>query len=285
MTRRVRFEVPFALAALLTAAPLGAQGGVTTFAQLLRRPTDAARMLAPGQAREGTLDAADVMLGDSSHVELWYFEGKKGQRARLMQRSGDFDTYLHLGRHGGDAALADNDDGPDGTDSEIAITLPEDGVYVVIANAYSSADLGGYRVELQLEAPAPGMDGPVTPSRVMLREARPESRLGLGQRFGSQLDAQDQTMDDGVPFELWHITASAGDTLYIAVESAQFRPELYVARQGSERMTAEAMDPRRAVVRFNVLEGGTYSIVVRGQVQGVSGSYILELSRAGAPTP
>jgi hypothetical protein len=60
---------------------------------------------------------------------------------------------------------------------------------------------------------------------------------------------------------------------------------LYVARQGSERMTAEAMDPRRAAVRFNVLEGGTYSIVVRGQVQGVSGSYILELSRAGAPTP
>lgn len=290
MPRRV-FSVLTALLAVPLAAPLIAttlhaqQASVTTFGQLLQRPVDAAQMLAPGQSREGTLDAADAMLGDSSRVELWYFEGKKGQRARVMQSSGDFDTYLHLGRHGSDEALADNDDAEGGTDSEIAITLPDDGVYVIIANAYSGEDLGGYRIELQLQAPAPGMDGPVTPARVMLREAQPTSRLGLGQRFGSQLDPQDLTMDDGAPFELWHITANAGDTLHIAVESAQFAPELYVARQGSERITAEAMDPRRAAVRFNVLESGTYSIVVRGQRRGVTGSYILELSRAGAPRP
>lgn len=277
--------LPFAFVALLATAPLNAQSAVSSFAQLLQRPVDNARMLTPGQPRDGALDATDAMLGDSSRVELWYFEGKKGQRARVMQGSGEFDTYVHLGRHGSEETLADNDDAEGGTDSEIAITLPDDGVYVIIANAYSSEDLGGYRIELQLQEPAPGMDGPVTPARVMLREAQPTSRLGLGQRFGSQLDVQDLTMDDGAPFELWHITANAGDTLHIAVESAQFAPELYVGRQGSERITAEAMDPRRAAVRFNVLESGTYSIVVRGQRRGVTGSYILELSRAGAPIP
>lgn len=287
---RPSLPFPVALLAAATlaapvAGPLAAQSAVTTFAQLLQRPADTARMLSPGDARTGSLDAADPMLADSSRVELWYFEGKKGQRARVMQRSAEFDTYVHLGLHGRDEAIADNDDGEGGTDSEIAITLPEDGLYVIIANAYSGEDLGAYSVEVQLQAPAPGMDGPVTPDRVLLREASPESRLGLGQRFGSQLDAQDPTMDDGTTFELWHITAAAGDTLQLILESRDFAPVLQVGRQGGARIIAEAMDPSRAAVRFPVLESGTYSIVVRGQVPGAVGTYFLELSRVEAPSP
>lgn len=271
--------------AAMPKAPLAAQATLVTFAQVLQRPADATRMLTPGQSRSSALDAADAMLSDSSRVEAWYFEGRKGQRARIVQHSSDFDTYLHLGRQGHDEMLTDNDDGPDGTDSEIAITLPDDGLYVVVANAYSAADLGSYSIELQVEAPEPGMDGPVTPARVMLREAKPTTRLGVGQRFASQFGAQSPAMDDGTTFELWHLTLDAGDTLMLAVETAQFAPAVHVGRQGREGVLAEGSDPRRAAVRVVVPESGVYTVVVRSQHPGASGNYILEVSRVGAPTP
>lgn len=271
--------------AALPTAPLAAQASVVTLAQVLQRPADPTRMLSAGQSRSSALDAADAMVSDSSRIEPWYFEGRKGQRVRIRQHSAEFDTYVHLGRQGGEAMIADNDDGPDGTDSEISITLPDDGVYVVVANAYSAADLGGYSIELQVEAPEPGMDGPVTPARVMLREAKPTTRLGVGQRFASQFDAQSPAMDDGTTFELWHVTLEAGDTLMVAVETAQFAPAVHVGRQGREGVLAEGADARRAAVRVVVRESGVYTIVVRSQHPGATGNYVLELSRAGTPTP
>ncbi|HRN52785.1 MAG TPA: hypothetical protein PK788_04775 [Gemmatimonadaceae bacterium] len=274
--------VRFAVATLLALAPLatlGAQAAALSFAQLLDRPVDAAQMLQPGQPRSGTLDANSLRLEDNSRVQLWYFEGKKGERARVAQRSDVFDTFLALGLHGASSPVAENDDDGGSTNSEIAITLPEDGVYVVIANAYSPDDLGAYSVALELAPPAPGMGGPVTPRRLLLREPTELSRLGVNQRFGSQLDAQDLKMDDGTPFELWHVTLGAGDTLEVIVESSQFAPFLHVGRQGSELVTAQSVHPNRAAVRVVVSEAGVYAIIVGGQTASSAGSYVLELKR------
>jgi hypothetical protein len=89
-------------------------------------------------------------------------------------------------------------------------------------------------------------------------------------------------MDDGTPFELWYVQASAGDTLHFAVQSTEFPPAIHVGKQGSGSVYVEAADASRASVRFVARESGVYAIIVRSTRATATGSYILELSKAGA---
>lgn len=276
--------LPILALTALAALPLRAQQSTQSIAELLKRPADPARMIGSGETKTGALADASLRLDDSSRVELWYFRGTAGQRVTVRQRSEDFDTFLHVGRQGADEPDIQNDDADDdGVNSAAELTLASDGVYVIIANAFDGEGRGAYTISLEVRDPAPGMSGPATPATVTLREAEPAQRLALGQRFGSQLDPRDPTMDDGSPFELWFVTAAAGDTLHFAVQSSEFPPAIHVGRQGSGSIYAEASDAARAAVRFVAQESGVYSIIVRSTRGTATGSYILELSKATAP--
>jgi hypothetical protein len=282
--RMIRFLSTAALAAIVTtAAPLAAQQSTQTIAALLQRPADATRELAAGTTKSGALTDASPMLSDSSRAELWYFRGTAGQRVTVRLRSDDFDTFVHVGKQGAEEPAIQNDDADDdGVNSAAELTLPSDGVYVIIANAFDASGRGAYSVALEVREPAPGMSGPFTPASVTLRDAEPMQRLAIGQRFGSQIDVRDQTMDDGTPFELWYVQASAGDTLHFAVQSTEFPPAIHVGKQGSGSVYVEAADAARASVRFVARESGVYAIIVRSTRATATGSYILELSKAGA---
>jgi hypothetical protein len=274
------------LAAALVAAataPLTAQQAPQSIAALLQRPVDAAREITAGTTKTGALVDANPMLDDSSRVDLWYFRGTTGQRVTIRLRSDDFDTFLHVGKQGAEEPDIQNDDADDdGVNSAAELTLPSDGVYVIIANAFDASGRGAYTVALEVREPAPGMTGPATPASVTMRDADPMQRLAIGQRFGSQIDVRDQTMDDGTPFELWYVQASAGDTLHFAVQSTEFPPAIHVGKQGSGSVYVEAADASRASVRFVARESGVYAIIVRSTRATATGSYILELSKAGA---
>jgi hypothetical protein len=281
--RMTQFLPAAAIAALVTtAAPLAAQQGVQSLALLLQRPADAMRELSAGATRTGALTAASPMLSDSSRAELWYFRGTAGQRVTVRLRSDDFDTFLHVGKQGAEEPEIQNDDAADDdVNSAAELTLPSDGVYVIIANAFDASGRGAYTVALEVREPAPGMTGPATPASVTMRDAEPMQRLAIGQRFGSQIDVRDQTMDDGTPFEVWYVQASAGDTLHFAVQSAEFPPAIHVGRQGSGQVDVEAADAARASVHVVARESGVYAIIVRSTRATATGSYMLELSRAG----
>lgn len=266
--------------------PLTAQASAPqapqSIASLLQRPVDAAREIAAGETKTGALADANPMLDDSSRVDLWYFRGTAGQRVTVRLRSDDFDTFVHVGKQGAEAPEIQNDDADDdGVNSAAELTLPSDGVYVIIANAFDMSGRGAYTVALQVREPAPGMSGPATPASVTLREPEPMQRLALRQRFGSQLDVRDHTMDDGTPFEVWYVQAAAGDTLFLAAQSTEFPPAIHVGRQGSGSVYVEAADAARASVRFLAREAGVYAIIVRSTRATATGSYMLELSVAG----
>jgi hypothetical protein len=65
--------------------------------------------------------------------------------------SGSFDTFLHLvqGAGLGGETIATDDDGAGGTNSQIAIALPEAGTYTIVANSYRSGATGAYTLNLQ----------------------------------------------------------------------------------------------------------------------------------------
>jgi hypothetical protein len=65
--------------------------------------------------------------------------------------SEDFDTFLALGRMvGGEWQDVDtNDDGEEGTDSVLTVTLPADGTYLVRANSLAGDATGRYTLTLR----------------------------------------------------------------------------------------------------------------------------------------
>jgi serine protease Do len=93
---------------------------------------------------QGRLGSGDDTLQDGSYFQEFYFQGQAGQRVRLRLASESFDTYLLLLDQAGNT-LAENDDAaPSTTNSELTVTLPEDGEYSVIVNAYNPGEQGEF---------------------------------------------------------------------------------------------------------------------------------------------
>ena len=98
---------------------------------------------------EGVLNPGDLTLSDGSLYKQYVFDGEEGQAVTISMVSNEFDTYLILVDPEGEM-LAQNDDVSEANrNSEISITLPETGTYLVIANAYDSTGQGNYSITIR----------------------------------------------------------------------------------------------------------------------------------------
>jgi tetratricopeptide (TPR) repeat protein len=101
------------------------------------------------QTLTGRLDSNSAILeDDDSYYETHTFEGQEGETLTITLSSGDFDTYLLL-KAPTEETIAQNDDGTDGTNSQIVVTLPTTGTYTVIANSYEAGETGNYSLEIR----------------------------------------------------------------------------------------------------------------------------------------
>jgi hypothetical protein len=98
-------------------------------------PTDG-RVIDQGQSIEGQLLASDPVLLEGRRGQVWGLNGVAGQRLVIDLMAEDFDAYLYLAGPGLPEPLSD-DDGGDGLDSRISVTLPESGTYRVIVSSLS----------------------------------------------------------------------------------------------------------------------------------------------------
>jgi len=117
-------------------------------------PTTAQAEAANGAALAGaatlTLDAAatgnlartDGTRAEGQRSDSWAFAGTRGQRLTFTMESEAFDTWLSLAMPGGEVLVNDDRAPPEDTDSRVAVTLPQDGTYLVTASAFA-ADTGG----------------------------------------------------------------------------------------------------------------------------------------------
>lgn len=98
---------------------------------------------------EGALNPGDLTLSDGSLYKQYVFDGEEGQAITISMASNEFDTYLILVGPEGEM-LAQNDDVSESNrNSEISITLPQTGTYLVIANAYDSTGQGNYSITIR----------------------------------------------------------------------------------------------------------------------------------------
>ncbi|HEX5727488.1 MAG TPA: hypothetical protein VFX98_18595 [Longimicrobiaceae bacterium] len=103
-----------------------------------------------GQTVSGRLDSSDGQLDDESYFDLWTYSGREGETVTITMRSDDFDTFLAFGRlEGGEfEEIEVDDDGAGGTDSQIVVTLPRAGTYVIRANSLEGGSTGAYTLRV-----------------------------------------------------------------------------------------------------------------------------------------
>lgn len=105
-----------------------------------------------GETMSSELDEDDPTLeSDDSYYETWTYQGRVGERLRISMESDEFDTYLAIGRMvGGEwEEIASMDDGGEGTNSLLEVTLEQDGEYVIRANSYTAEETGEYTLRVE----------------------------------------------------------------------------------------------------------------------------------------
>lgn len=103
-----------------------------------------------GREIEGRLDEGDRRAENDSFYEAWRYMGGVGETVTIRMQSSEFDTYVAIGRveNGAWTELGTNDDGPDGTNSELTVTLPRNGEYVIRANSFQAGQTGRYTLRI-----------------------------------------------------------------------------------------------------------------------------------------
>jgi hypothetical protein len=242
-------------------------------AGLAAAPLAAQTPLRVGETVTGSLDAGDPRLESGAPYDAYVIRGRPGDRVLVRMRSEAFDTYLRWGYPQEDGTWyeeAGNDDGGEGTDSRLMVTLGDEGRYQLRAGAFGEEDAGAY--ELELSAPVAPRAG----------------RVGVGEPAQGELTESDYEGDNG--FEDHYVLAgSPGDVVTLFAESDEFDTHVAVGRMEGGAFTETASDDDGGVGTNAqlVVEMGDASevyVVVRAFSGESAGPYTLRVEQ-GAVEP
>ncbi|GAB4422768.1 MAG: hypothetical protein Kow0031_00860 [Anaerolineae bacterium] len=186
----------------------------------------------------------------------WEFEGQGGQVINISMVSPEFDTFLEL-RDANEVILAENDDGPDGTNSVINnVALPADGRYTVVARSLTDDAGGDYEITLKLVKVTAG-GGPLATDKPA------QASLVPGQT------------------DTWTFDAAADTFITVKVESAQADTYLELYDPGGNLLTEDddsGGNLNAAILDFPIAEDGQYQAVVRASRPETDQGGVYEIS-------
>ncbi|MEQ9032254.1 MAG: pre-peptidase C-terminal domain-containing protein [Aggregatilineales bacterium] len=107
-------------------------------------PPTAIPLPQPGIGFGNTVNGAIGVGGATS----WYFSGGGGQTVVITLSSAEFDTYLYLYDNATGGLIGQDDDGGGGTNSQLIMTLPANGVYRIEVRSYTDSGGGNYTLSL-----------------------------------------------------------------------------------------------------------------------------------------
>lgn len=235
-----------------------------------------------GQTLSGELTPSDVKLTDNSYADYYTFTGRSGDQVTATMRSRVFDTYMVVGRWdaGRFTSIQSNDDGAGGTDSRIALTLPEDGTYAIRANTLSALKTGSYTVSLEAGA-AGGSAGRNT--GVTVTDAAP---ILAGQTVQGDLSSTDTRLSDDSYADYYAFDGRAGQRVRATLRSRAFDAYMVFGRLSGSRFTSlESNDDggggQDAQVTYTLPEDGTYAIRTNTLRARQTGAYTVSLELLG----
>ncbi|MDP1913711.1 PPC domain-containing protein [Brevundimonas sp.] len=233
-------------------------------------PEKAPETLAFGSLIQGEISEADPTDSEDRGFDAFAFSGVAGQRVQAIMRSGDFDTYLQVGRAGTEfEALASDDDGlGEGTDSRLSYTLPEDGDYVLRVSPLGSDAKGLYALELNDRGPQP----------------QPGSVL-VGATARGILTEADATAEDNSFYDAYRVTLKEDEKLLITMVSNEVDSFLVVGREqdggafevlGSDD---DSLSDTHAKLEWTAPADGVYEVRAGTFQQGQTGAYALNVEK------
>ena len=267
---RLTFTLPRTGAYIVEARAFSEDTGryALTLAEI--EPEKAPEALAFGATVEGEIAEADSTDGDDRGFDAYAFTGLDGQRIQAIMRSGDFDTFVQIGRAGTEfEALASDDDGlGEGTDSRLSYTLPEAGDYVLRVLPLGSDGKGLYSIELIDRGPQP----------------QPGSVL-VGATARGTLTEADATAEDNSFYDAYRVTLKDGEKLLLTMVSNEVDSLVVVGRVKDDG-TFEALgsdddslSDTHAKLEWTAPGDGTYEIRAGTFQQGQTGTYALNVEK------
>jgi hypothetical protein len=265
MNARLRWVVPATGSYYVLAHALGANtsGRYTLLVEEAAPPRPATpQVIRPGEPRRGTLTPQSPVLddyGSDVFYDLYSFDARAGQHLIITLDSDNFDAFLEFGPLIGNVVdvTHSDDDGGDGMNSRLRVTIPADGRYGVNARPLSADVFGSYTLTVREAAPA-------VPRQV-------ERNRDLD---GSLADSD---------FEHWHYQGTAGEVLHIRMWSGSFDTVLELGRMegGQFRQLAENDDESGestdSLIEFTLPSAGEYVIRARAFHGGTAGAYTLRV--------
>lgn len=120
-----------------------------------------------GETVTGRFSPSDPKLPDGSHYAFYRYVGPPGERIVITLRSDEVDPFMSWGRMvaGAYRVEASDDDSGGSLDSELEVTVGEDGDYHIRANTYAADETGAYRLSVRRVIGATPETGAVTPGR------------------------------------------------------------------------------------------------------------------------
>lgn len=274
---RIRFTVPADGGYLLVAQSLEEEG-MGGFTLALRQPaaptTAQTREIRLGQPVEGSLAETDAILDDDeSYYDTYTLSAREGQRLLVEMKSDAFDTFLAFGRmeNGEFSPISTNDDGGDGTNSALRVTVPAGGEFIVRANSLGAEATGAYTLTVT-ERPAPAA------------EANPQP-ITAGRDVQGRLEDTDPVMEDDSFYDYYTYRGRAGERLTITMESDDFDAFLAFGRlEGTtfEEIATNDDGPNGTGSQIEVTlpSDGTYVIRANSLSGGSTGAYTLRVNTA-----
>ncbi|NLX11854.1 MAG: redoxin family protein [Chloroflexi bacterium] len=210
-------------------------------------PVDAAQAeaIAYGARALGTITPGDFQ-------DVYRFEGRAGDQisARLAADSSPLDAYLVLMTADGER-LAENDDYNAGTDSQVEVTLPADGTYLLVATRFLEAEgfsAGDYSLTLTLEGPDAA--------------AQPQASEGF-LAYGMTIEGR---VSGNNPRELYSFVGQAGDVVTLRVTHApgEVALRIEVKDPAKDRLVVseESVAGETALVDLELPQDGNYLVIV-----------------------
>ncbi|MBN4005841.1 trypsin-like peptidase domain-containing protein [Nostoc sp. LPT] len=98
-----------------------------------------------GQVLQASLKNGDRTLPNNSYFHTYVFEGKAGQQITIEMDSQQIDSHLYLLLPAKERLIAQNDDiSPKDFNARLTVTLPENGIYYLLANTFEAGESGSY---------------------------------------------------------------------------------------------------------------------------------------------
>lgn len=94
------------------------------------------------------LKPGDDVLPNNTYYQIYAFKGQAGQQVTIEMNSKQIDSALFLVSSHQNKLIDNNDDiSPNNFNARLVVTLPEDGAYYVIANAFEQGESGEYSLK------------------------------------------------------------------------------------------------------------------------------------------